>query len=98
MRLMTRLLEVLEVVDEDLVLERDHDLVPPQPHPKNLAVKPKLSYPLALVVVPNEHLFCRKGGKVPAPNDREEVAAEEHLDNADAAEGAKPSRLVGRPL
>ena len=93
------LLEILEVVNEDLVLERYDDLVPPKLDAQNSAVEAELAYPFALVVVPNQHFFRGEGGELAAPDDREEVGAEEHRYQPNTSILAKRLPLaLARPL
>ena len=76
-------LKVREVVDEDFVLEYHDDAVAPEPDASYGGAEGELPDAAALVVVPDHDLVRRVVGIIAAADEREYVAAEQHLDDAD---------------
>jgi len=75
-------LKVREVVDEDFVLEYHDDAVAPEPDASYGGAEGELPDAAALVVVPDHDLVRRVVGIIAAADEREYVAAEQHLDDA----------------
>lgn len=77
-------LKVRKVVDEDLALQDDDDAVAAEADAAHGGLEGELPDAAALVVVPDHHLVGRVVRGVPTADEREDVAPEEHLDDADA--------------
>ena len=84
-------LEVGEVVDVDLVLQDHDDAISAQSHGPDLDAEGELADAPALVVVPDHHLVRGVSRRSPAAHEREDVAAEEHLDLPDPAAVEAPA-------
>lgn len=82
-----------KVVREHLVLERHDDAVAPQPHGAHLRLEAQLADALALVVVPDHHFVRGVLRRAAAADEREDVAAEEHLGHRHAAVGEAAAKL-----
>ena len=84
-------LEIGEVVDEDLVGEDDDDSVAAEADALDLRAEGELADAAGQVVVPDHDLVGRVAGVGggAAADEGEDVAAEEHVDEADAAAGAE---------
>ena len=95
-----RIPQIREVVDVNLVLEDDDDLVAAQAHGADLDAEAELADASGLMVVPYHHLVGGIARGAAAPDERQDVAAEEHLDDADAAPAgvveASTERLLER--
>lgn len=78
-------LEVGEVVDEDLLHKDDDDPVPPEADALDLGAEGELADTAGLVIVPDHDLVDGVLGVGAAADEGENVATEEHLDEADPA-------------
>jgi len=82
-------LEIGEVVHKDLVRQDHHDAVAPETDALHLGAEGELTDAAGLVVVPDHNLVGGVAGVGAAADKGEYVAAEEHVDKANAASGAE---------
>ena len=87
--------KVREVVDEDFVLEHHDDALAPEMNAPDRGAEGELPDAAALVTVLDHDLVGRVMGVISAADEREYVAAEQHLDDADTPSPGADSALGG---